>query len=240
MTATLPAAPEKSECVQGTDTPCTVSVEERTMTVNTGALEPETPVTVRLTFPKGALPEPPADPSVPNWVWWSLVTGAVGAGARVPVHRHHPGTSARVPGPVRAARRRVAAGRGPRAQRDRFRRRSAGPLYDLGERGVVRLDGNETAWRINLLVDPMTQQLSASDLAVLSALSLSSVGDSFLVSNTVTAGEKIGAAKSALRSSVRGESEAVPADLARRALVQGPGLVGRDRRARPGRHLLLQ
>ena len=79
-------------------------------------------------------------------------------------------------------------------------------LYDLGERGVLRLEGDDDSWRVHLLVDPSTASLSAGEAAVLTKLGLVSQGESFLVSSTKTAGEKISHATSALRDEVNRES----------------------------------
>ena len=207
ITANLPAQPVKAECVQGQDTPCTASIEGRTMRVVTGPLAPFTPVTVRLTFPKGALPVPPAgDGRLTTWVW-SLAAAAVAAALGLyfilATRERRPGFPVLFEPPVGMS---PALGARVVQEMDSDDDLQA-TLYDLGERGVLRLDGNDDAWRIHLLVDPSTATLSAGEAEVLSRLGLGGAGESFLVSNTKTSGERVMLARTALREHVHTDSE---------------------------------
>jgi hypothetical protein len=171
-----------------------------------GTLAPHTPVTVRLTFPKGAVPTPAPDPTHTSTVVWSVLAGLVGAALGavfvLATRERRPGFPVLFEPPE---------GVGPALGARVLHETDAGDdlqatLYDLGERGVLRLDGNDDAWRVNLLVDPATQQLSAGESGVLVGLGLHAAGDSFLVAATPTAGEQVNGARSVLRAAVHTES----------------------------------
>ncbi len=203
----LPAAPERSECVQGTATRCEVSVEEGTMTYRAaGTLAPHTPVTVRLTFPKGAVPTPDADPTSTRTIALSVLAGLVGAALGawfiVATRERRPGFPVLFEPPQGVG---PALGARVLYETDADDDLQA-TLYDLGERGLLRLDGNDDAWRINLLADPSSQALSTAESGVLAAFGLQAPGDAFLVSATPTAGQQVNTARSTLRSSVHVEA----------------------------------
>jgi uncharacterized membrane protein YgcG len=71
---------------------------------------------------------------------------------------------------------------------------------------VVRLEGDDDSWRVHLLVDPSTAPLSAGEAEVLSKLRLDAAGESFLVSATTTAGERVAQAQEALQEHIGAES----------------------------------
>jgi hypothetical protein len=207
ITARLPAEVTTAECVQGEATPCTADLSERTLSVQTGPLDPYTPVTVRATFPAGALGEPPADPTNLTWLWTTLAA-LVGLGLGiwfvVATRERRPGFPVLFEPPAGIS---PALGAKVLSEVDSDDDLQA-TLYDLGARGVVRLDGDDEAWNINLLVDPQTAQVGEMERAMLAGLGLTSAGDSFLVSSTASAGEKISTARSTMRGVVARQAEA--------------------------------
>ena len=200
-TVNLPAEVSKAECVQGTDTPCTADLSERTITVNAGPLAPYTPVTVRSTFAKGALPQPPADPAN-HTLLLSVITVAIGVALGVGFVLS---TREKAPGfPVLFE---PPAGISPALGAKVLHEVDSADdlqsmLYDLGAKGAIRLDGNDSAWTVNLLVDPQTAQMPEMERSVLAGLGLTAAGDSFLVSKTPSAGEKLTTARATLRAVV--------------------------------------
>lgn len=204
ITVNLPAGVNKVECVMAEHTPCTADVAERTLTVHTGSLAPHTPVTVRTTFPKGALPAPPADPTDHTLVL-SILLAVVGAAAGawfiVATRERAPGFPVLFeppPGisPALGARVLDETDSGDALQ---------ATLFEMGADGVVRLDGNDDAWSVNLLVDPAVGDLPVMHRGVLSALGLTFAGDSFLVTSTPTSGEKINTARATVKQFVHGQ-----------------------------------
>jgi hypothetical protein len=207
VTATLPADPIRAECVQGKDTPCSASIEGRTMKVVTGPLEPFTPVTVRVAFRADSLPAPPAGTRWSSTLLWSALAGvlaaALGAYFIVATRERRPGFPVLFEPPAG-----ISPALGARVLRETDSADDLqATLYDLGERGVLRLEGDDASWRVHLLVDPATAGLSEGEAAVLSRLQLGSAGESFLVSSTKTAGEHIAKAQEVLREHVGTESE---------------------------------
>jgi uncharacterized membrane protein len=75
-------------------------------------------------------------------------------------------------------------------------------LFDLAERGVLRLEGHDTRWTVHTLVDTSAVELHPAERAVLDAFDLRVAGSSFTVSRSTGAGEKIAAARRALRMQV--------------------------------------
>ncbi len=201
ITATLPAEVTKAECVMATDTPCTANLSERKLTVQTGHLAPHTPVTVRATFPKGALPEPPADPRNPDLVYsigLAIIGAALGAWFIKTTRERAPGFPVLFEPPEGIS---PALGARVLDEVDSDDALQA-TLYDLGAAGVVRLDGNDDAWSVNLLVDPAAAQIGDMERAVLTGLGLTFAGDSFLVTSSATSGEKIATARATLKQMV--------------------------------------
>ncbi len=206
VTAALPADALRAECVQGEDTPCTASIEGRSMRVVTGPLEPFTPVTVRVAFAADSLPPPPAGGRFSSTTLWSIGAGIVAAALGLyfilATREPRPGFPVLFEPPAGI----------PPALGARVVNESASDddlqatLYDLGERGVVRLEGDDDSWRVHLLVDPATAPVSAGEAAVLSKLRLDAAGESFLVSATTTAGERVAQAQEALQEHIEAES----------------------------------
>lgn len=207
VTVNLPAEVSRVECVQDEDTPCTADLAERTLTVRTGPLAPYTPVTVRATFPEGAVPEPPADPT-DRTLLYSIVAGVIGAALGawfiVATRERKPGFPVLFEPPEGISPALGAKVLGEVDSGDDFQ----ATLYDLGAKGVIRLDGDDDAWRVNLLVDPVDGQVPEMERAMLAGLGLSQAGDSFLVTKSASAGEKISTARSTMRGIVSRQAEA--------------------------------
>lgn len=218
----LPATPVgPAECVLGVDTPCTADVADRSLTVTTGPLEPFTPVTVRVPFDARAVSAPPTGSPLGPTVWWSLVAAVAAVGVGVLLARS---TREEPPGfPVLYE---PPAGLYPALAAKVLDEAHASDdvqatLFDLGERGVVRLDGDGSTWTVQLLVHANGAGLRPGELDLLEKLGVVAAGDSFTVTRSdVEAGRRISRARSALRS-------AVDRDAAALLEASGPGLLAR-------------
>ncbi len=207
VTARLPATPKSVRCVMGDSDPCEATVNGRLLRVNVGPLDTHTPVTVKVTFPKGAVPAPPAGD---GWLKvWSAVIAAVIAAALLGAYLYSV-TRERPPGfPVLFE---PPAGVGPAVgakvlYEDDSNAAMQATLYDLAERGVLRLEGDDDSWRIHAVQEPGgVEGVTAGELAMLNDLGLRAAGDSFLVSESKTAGEKVANAQTALESAVGAEA----------------------------------
>lgn len=201
VTVNLPAEVTDAECVQGDDTQCTADLSERTITVHAGPLDRYEPVTVRATFPEGAVPQPPADPGN-NTLLLTIVAALIGAGAGLAfvfaTRERTPGFPVLFEPPEGIS---PALGAKVLTEVDSADDLQA-TLYDLGAKGIVRLDGNDYAWTVNLLADPVAAQAGEAERAMLTSLGLTSIGDSFLVSKDASSGEKLTTARSTLRGVV--------------------------------------
>ncbi len=204
-TVHLPAEVTRVECVQGKDTPCRADASERTLTVRTGPLDPYTPVTVRATFPEGSLPPPAPDPA-DRTVLWSIVAAvaavALGAWFIVATRERPPGFPVlfEPPSGVSPALGAMVLDEVP--SDDDLQ----ATFYDMGAKGVIRLDGNDSAWNINLLVDPQDPRVSEMERGLLVGLGLTAAGDTFLVSKSADAGEKLTTARATMRAIVARQS----------------------------------
>lgn len=203
VTAELPVAPVDSECVLGEDTACTASIEGTRMTVQTGALDPFTPVTVRLGFPADELASPANESSsqVMTIVLSVLAALVAGAGALWlfrATREKEPGFPVLFeppPGTYPALGAKVLdethAGNDLQAT-----------LFDLGERGLLQISGDDDQWTVTVAADPATTPQWPAETAVLQALGLTHEGASFVVAGNKSSGEAVGDAKRALRAGV--------------------------------------
>ncbi len=195
ITVNLPAEPTRTECVIGESTPCEPTVDGRTMTLQTGALAPFEPVTVRVGMPSDIVP-PNQAPS--ELIWLALLTGLTGLGLGLLGIR---ATRETAPGfPVLYE---PPAGIRPAVGVRVLDEKASGEelqatLFDLGDRGLVRISPEGEKWRIDMVGDVTQTACEDWEVKMLSKLSLRSVGDSFTVSKTVKAGKKIAKAKESL------------------------------------------
>ncbi|MFM7069831.1 MAG: DUF2207 family protein, partial [Actinomycetes bacterium] len=80
-------------------------------------------------------------------------------------------------------------------------------LFDLAARGVVQISrDDDRSWTVSRVGDPDPQSTHPADTEVLQALFLDRAGDVFTVSNSKLAGERITAARKALRRAIDAES----------------------------------
>jgi len=206
VTARLPAAPKSAECVMGDHDPCEVTVKGRLLRLTVGPLDTHTPVTVKVTFPKGAVPAPPAGDS-----WLKAYASAIAAAILAALLGAYlfRATRERQPGfPVLFE---PPAGVGPALgakvlYEDDSKAAMQATLYDLGERGVLRLEGDDSSWKIHAAQDPATATLTPGELELLHDLGLRAAGDHFLVSESKTAGEKVANAQTALQNAVSADA----------------------------------
>ena len=217
VSVSLPAEPLRApDCVIGENTPCTATVDGRTMTLDIpGGLDAFTPVTVRLAFDSSVIP---ANDGPGRWpeVILAILLSILAAALCVVLYRR---TRERPPGmPVLFE---PPEGVGP-ALGVRVLREQRSPddlkatLFDLGERGVLKLSGSEQEWVIDLLQPADGAPISQGERFMLMHLGLAEAGDRFTVGRDATSGQKIGEAHDALRTGVE-------ADAARYLSASGAG-----------------
>lgn len=202
--ATLPAEPTSAECVMADTTPCTVKVEGATLRVNTESLDPFTPVTVRVAFDPADVPLPPADHSGLITLILSIVAALLGIGlgflARRAVHEDPPGFPVLFEPPFMVP---PALGVRVLDERDSPNALQA-TLFDLAERGTLRLQGDDSSWTIELIEDPSATALHPIESVLLTSLRLYSPGDVFVVEKSIDSGERLSTATSAIGTATTG------------------------------------
>ncbi len=203
----LPARPLKTECVQGDDTKCTASVEGTSLRIRTGPLEPFTPVTVRVTFPEDAVGTPIQPSSnAALFIALAIVGGILAVGAAFLLvsrtRENEPGFPVLYEPPAGIY---PALGVRVLDETDSDNDLQA-TLFDLAERGVLTLAGDDDSWSVTAVANPAESNLRQAEISVLGALGLGHKGASFQVSATKGAGERISTAKKALRSTVSVDS----------------------------------
>ena len=204
----LPAAPQKVECVQGRRTPCTAEVEGTTLRLSTGPLKPYTPVTLRVTFPEGAVPTPPGPAPTNSSNTWLFAALLAVAGTVVSVLLWR-ATRERVPGmPVLFE---PPEGISP-AMGVRILDESGGAddlqatLFDMAQRGVLQItQTDERRWNVACVAEPVVSDMGPGELDVLRKLAIDEVGEHFTVSKTKTSGEKVTKAKKALMDALNAQ-----------------------------------
>ena len=202
----LPAEPLRAECVQGEDTPCRAQVDGTTLTVRTGPLAPHTPVTVRVAFPEGSVAAPPEGDGPLLTIVLSVIAAALAAGLGWALYR---ATHEREPGfPVLfEPPQGVSPAVGVKVlDEKRSSDELQATLYDLGDRGVLRLEGDDSSWSVHRLSESPATPLSSAELAMLSTLGLSTAGSSFVVTKSESTGRVLGEASSALARGVDDEA----------------------------------
>ncbi|MFM7065057.1 MAG: DUF2207 domain-containing protein, partial [Actinomycetes bacterium] len=150
VTAQLPAVPLRAECVQGEDTPCTATVDGTTLTVTTGPLAPYTPVTVRVAFDEADVATPIAASRTRDLVLSLLFAAAAAAAAAAlwwPTREREPGFPVLFEPPFMVP---PALGVRVLDERDSDSDLQA-TLFDLAERGVLRLRGDDDTWYVEVV-----------------------------------------------------------------------------------------
>jgi hypothetical protein len=220
VTAQLPAVPLRAECVQGEDDPCEAVIDGTTMTVTTGPLSPYTPVTVRVAFDADDVATPIGSSN--GYLWWSLaaalVAVAVAAALAWPTRERAPGFPVLFEPPFLVP---PALGVRVLDEADSDADLQA-TLFDLAERGVLRLRGGDEAWYVEVVQPLEQEQLHAGEAAMLRSLDLDAVGDVFVVGNTEASGRAVATARSSLRANVSASAAAylrpAPSGVALKAL----------------------
>lgn len=216
----LPAEPRDAECVQGIDTPCTASVEGTSMRVRTGPLEPFTPVTVRVAFDEEAL-APPIEGgtntlAVVGSLLAAVAAGAVAFGLLRATRERAPGFPVLFEPPFM-----VPPALGVKVlDEDHSGDALQATLFDLAERGLLRLAGDDgDKWHIHVVADTTERELHPVERSLLTRLGLVHAGDSFTVSKSTASGEVVAKAEESLRSQVAASAReyldsSVPGQLA--------------------------
>lgn len=209
VTAHLPATPTAAKCVRGEDTPCQVTVDDDTMTFQAQNLAPFEPVTVLLTFPADQL-DPPA-PAPPGGITLSLVLGivlgllvAVGGFLLVGRTREKPvGLPALFEPPEG-----IYPALGVKVL-DEVESPFAlqATLFDLAERGLLKLTGNDSGWTVKVVGDPSNTIMTAAEVGVLAKLGLDRPGVSFQLTKTEASGKTLSQARNALDAQVNVDSK---------------------------------
>ena len=201
----LPAEPLRAECVRGDDEPCTASVEGTSLRVDTGALAPYTPVTVRVAFDEADVAAP-IPGSAGRDLLWSLLAGALALAVAGflwwRTREPPPGFPVLFEPPFLVP---PALGVRVLDEKDAEADLQA-TLFDLSERGVLRLRGDEDTWYIEVVQPLEAEHLHPVEQVMLSGLGLHQVGDVFVVSSTETSGRMVATARSSLRSQVSASS----------------------------------
>jgi len=73
-------------------------------------------------------------------------------------------------------------------------------LFDLAERGLLQLAGDDDAWNVTVIADPAVTPQWPAETAMLSVLGLNAVGASFKVSKSTSSGRQILIGEAALLS----------------------------------------
>ena len=217
--AELPAEPLSAECVSGRDDPCTATVEGTTLSVQTGPLDPFTAVTVRVVFAAGDVAEPIA-PARYRDLLWAIVAALAAAGVAVwgwrATREKEPGFPVLFEPPFM-----VPPAVGVKVLDERHSEDDLqATLFDLADRGVLRLRGDDETWQIELVQPLEAEHLHPVERALLTSLGLTGAGDVFVVAATEGSGRVVSSARSALRSQV----DASSATFLRRS---GPGVLMR-------------
>lgn len=206
VVARLPVRPRAAECVQGKSAPCTVTVQGRTLRVQTGPLAPFTPVTVRAFFPPGALPAPPAGES---WLryWWPALACLFGGmlAAYLLVRRTRevaPGFPVLFEPPAGVSPALGAYVVGEDHAHDDLQ----ATIYDLAQRGLIKLEGSDSGWSVTTVRAAAEGEVTPAELRVLGLLGVAQEGGSFFVEKSEQAGLVVKHARDALRGNTSVEA----------------------------------
>lgn len=200
----LPAEPAKVECVQGEDTPCDATVAGRTLTLSTGPLATYTPVTLRVTFPKGALPVPPGgvpgpDLDLPLALLAALLAAAAVAWVWRATREREPGFPVLFEPPEGVS---PAVGVMVLDEAEAPEALQA-TLFHLAESGYLQIVNNGTDWTVACVRTPDLTQLHPAEVEVLSKCGLTEAGAQFQIGRTSASGAIVNNAKRALHKAVR-------------------------------------
>lgn len=201
----LPAEPLSAECVSGRNEPCTATVEGTTLSVQTGPLAPFSPVTVRVAFTAADVAEPIA-PARYRDLLWAIAAAVTAAGVAAwgwrATREKEPGFPVLFEPPFM-----IPPAVGVRVLDERHSDDDLqATLFDLADRGVLRLRGDDDTWQIELVEPLEGEHLHPAERALLIALGLTGAGDVFVVAATEGSGRVVSSARGALRSQVEASS----------------------------------
>ena len=170
VVATLPAEPLRAECVAGDGDPCTATVEGTSLRVSTGPLEPFTPVTVRVAFDAADV-APPIEPAANRDLLFSVLAAIVAAGIAFALWRRTqepaPGFPVLFEPPFM-----VPPALGVRVLDEQDSDESLqATLFDLAERGVLQLQGDDDTWHIEVVQPLDAEQLHPIEQSLLRSAS---------------------------------------------------------------------
>lgn len=200
-TVQMPAEPVSVECVMGESTPCEPTIDGSVVRLSTGSLRPFEPVTMRVAMPSSEVP-PNGVPSDSLMLVGlaGLLGAALGlAGLRL-THERRPGFPVLYEPPMGVQPAVGVRVLDEKASGDELQ----ATLFDLGDRGVLRISPSGNDWRIEVVGDPQAAWLEGWEVSMLNRLGLSAAGDTFLVSKSKDAGKKIHSAKEALEAGAKG------------------------------------
>lgn len=207
ITVNLPTEPTAVECIRATNIPCTARVEGTRMFIDAEGLDPFEAVTVRAAFPADQLDPPIPGPSNVVPIVIGVVLGLLVAAFAVfmvsrtrekpvglpvlfePPQGIYPALGVKVLNEIES----------PYAFQ--------ATLFDLAERGLLHLAGNDSGWDITVVGDPSATLLTAAEAGVLAKLGLTAQGSRFELRKTVASGEKISEAQKNLNSQVTADAK---------------------------------
>ena len=219
----LPAEPLRVECVIGTgerEQTCAPLVEGTELELIATYLEPGTPVTLRVAFDADDVAAPIEGSGLPGWLL-TLLAAAAGAAAGLGLWA---ASREREPGfPVLFEPPQVPPAVGARVLEELHAPAALqATLYDLAERGVLVLRGDEQpeVWHLVLAATPPAAELHPLESGLLEALGLREVGDEFKLNRSERAGSALATARATLRAQV---------DVAARSYLRRsiPGILAR-------------
>lgn len=198
----LPAAPRSVECVKGADDDCEVQVDGARLVADLGVLEPFTAVTLRVAFDADDVAAPAPGDSGTTTLVLMVLAGLLAAGIAALLWRAtreaEPGFPVLFEPPFLVP---PALGVKVLDEHDSSADVQA-TLFDLAERGVLSLEGDDDEWVVRSEVDPAQRTLHPAEQRLLDELGLDGVGASFRVSSSVSSGETLSSARTALRAEV--------------------------------------
>jgi hypothetical protein len=202
--ATLPVEPTDVDCVIGESTPCEPVVAGREVTLALARLEPFEAVTMRVSMPSSAVPANSAGSDALG-IALAVLAGVVGAAlalaGTVATRERAPGFPVLFEPPEGI---RPAVGARVLDERPSEAELQA-TLFDLGERGVVRVESNGETWVVEVVGATGPESCAPWEAAALAGLGLRHPGDRFTVSNTVAAGRQIASARETLEAGLHAE-----------------------------------
>jgi hypothetical protein len=211
----LPVAPLEVECVMGESTPCEPVVDGTAVRVEVASLQPHEPVTLRVSLPADEVPPNAAESSeLPQGLGVGVLAAGVGALGLVLTRERKPGFPVLFEPPPGV---RPAVGVRVLEERPSSEELQA-TLFDLGERGVVRLErSTDDTWNVDLVAPPSRENCETWESDMLYKLGLQVEGSRFEVRRTISSGKMVGEAQLALASGLK---EAVDPYL-HRSLIGG-------------------